>query len=163
MSIEKRLEDHFGKFPEKDILAKVTVLALSHDGRVYGQLGVKKSPADIQSLGALLVGMWQASEAVKGFMDTSPNDDLNLAFQSSNGGFFILRPGVKNKNVFWGLLFENETNPGKVKLYFKKLRDHFEAIEILPAKNKEDEGDGSYLFRDITEDEVDKLFSFAGL
>ncbi len=163
MTIEARLEEHFEKFSGRNILAKATILALSHDGRVYGQLGIKKSATDIQSLGALLVGMWQASEAVKGFMDTSQTDDLNMSFQSSHSGFFILRPGERNPNVFWGLLFENETNPGKIKLYFKKLRDHFEGVEILPAKNKDDEGDGSYLFKDITEDEVDKLFSFAGL
>lgn len=163
MSIESRLTDHFESFSGKEILEKTTVLALSRDGRVYGQLGVKRSSQDIQSLGALLVGMWQASEAVKDFLNERQENDLNLSFQSSQSGFLILKPGLNNKEIFWGLLFEKEVNPGKVKLYFKKLRDHFDSIEVLPSKMSEDEKNGEYLFKDITEEEVDRLFSFAGL
>lgn len=163
MTIEENLKNHFESFSGKAVLSNSTVLALSRDGRVYGQLGVQRSSKDIQSLGALLVGMWQASEAVKGFMNEERTKDLNLSFQSSESGFFILKPGNINKEIFWGLLFEKETNPGKIKLYFKKLRDHFENIEILPSRELGNEQDGDFLFKDVTEEEVDKLFSFAGL
>jgi hypothetical protein len=71
MSISKKIEEHFSKFNGKEVLEKTTILALSRDGQVFGQLGKIKSEKDIQSLGALLVGMWQASEAVGDFLSGS--------------------------------------------------------------------------------------------
>jgi hypothetical protein len=114
-------------------------------------------------LGALLVGMWQASEAVGDFLSGSAEKDLTLSFQSSNKGFFLLRPTEKNKEVFWGVLFESEVNPGKIKLYAKKMRSFYDEIKIIESKDMNNTQDGEFLFQNITEDEVDKLFSFAGL
>ncbi|MCF8058133.1 MAG: hypothetical protein K9K67_02485 [Bacteriovoracaceae bacterium] len=163
MSILKKLENHFNNFNGKEVLKETTILALSHDGRVFGQLGKIKSDKDIQSLGALLVGMWQASEAVGEFLSGNDEKDLILSFQSSDKGFFLLRPTEKNKEVFWGILFESEVNPGKIKLYAKKVREFFDKIKIIESKDMENIQDGDFLFKNITEDEVDKLFSFAGL
>jgi hypothetical protein len=163
MSISKKIEEHFSKFNGKEVLEKTTILALSRDGQVFGQLGKIKSEKDIQSLGALLVGMWQASEAVGDFLSGSAEKDLTLSFQSSNKGFFLLRPTEKNKEVFWGVLFESEVNPGKIKLYAKKMRSFYDEIKIIESKDMNNTQDGEFLFQNITEDEVDKLFSFAGL
>ena len=163
MSLNKKLTDHFETFPHKNVLQNTTILALSKDGRVYGQIGKVRQEKDIQSLGALLVGLWQASEAVEGFLSKENAGEMALSYQDSQRGFFILRPNQNNPEVFWGLLFEGEVNPGKVRLYFKNLRDHFNKIEILDKKEINNSEEGSSLFKDITDEEVDKLFSFAGL
>jgi hypothetical protein len=163
MSLNKKLSEHFEAFPQKEILKKTTIFALSKDGRVYGQLGKKRDEKDVQSLGALLVGLWQASEAVEGFLDENSSGEMALSYQDSARGFYILRPNKNNPDVFWGLLFEGVVNPGKIKVYFKGLREHFNQIKILDKKELESNGNGSTLFQDITDEEVDQLFSFAGL
>lgn len=163
MSLEKKLVKHFEAFPKSNDLKNATILAMSRDGRVYGQLGKKRNENDIQSLGALLVGMWQASEAVEGFLDNKGKGEMALSFQDSEKGFFILKPSPINPEVFWGLLFEGEVNPGKVKVFFKQLRSHFDAIEILDKKEFNSEKSDGALFQNITDEEVDELFSFAGL
>lgn len=163
MSIEKKLSEHFESFSGKSVLKKTTILALSKDGRVYGQLGVRKPENDAQSLGALLVGMWQASEAVESFLSNDNDSEMAMSFQNSHKGFFILKPSAANPEVFWGLLFNEEVNPGKIKVFFKKLRSHFDKIEILTKKEIKKGEDGNPLFQDITDEEVDELFSFAGL
>ena len=163
MSLIKKLSEHFEAFPHKETLETTTIFALSRDGRVYGQLGKKRSEKDVQSLGALLVGLWQASEAVEGFLEKKDSGEMALSYQDSERGFYILRPNPNNPEVFWGLLFEGEVNPGKIKVYFKNLREHFNKIKILDKKDLNSNEEGSTLFQDITDEEVDELFSFAGL
>ena len=69
-------------------------------------------------------------------------------------------PSEKNPKIIFAFIFENQTNPGKIKHIAGKIRDHFNSIEILKKENGEKE---EFLFKNITEDEVDKLFSFAGI
>lgn len=160
MSLEAKVTNHFNGFKEKEILLDTTVLAISNDGQVLCQMGQKKSSKDAQSLGALLVGVWQASEAASELL-SKDNAEMGLSFQNSNNGFFLLGPTEKNPKVFWAVLLENQVNPGKIKVVMKKLRNHFDDLKIL--EGIEASKNDSFLFKNITEEEVDDLFSFAGI
>ena len=161
MSVEKTLLEHFSKidFPIPD--KGLTLLAISAEGQVLAQMGEEKKSNELQSLGALLAGVWQASEALKDFMsDEQEKDDRKLNFQHAHSGYLLLPPSEKNPKIIFAFIFENQTNPGKIKHIAGKIRDHFNSIEILKKENGEKE---EFLFKNITEDEVDKLFSFAGI
>jgi hypothetical protein len=43
------------------------------------------------------------------------------------------------------------------------MRSFYDEIKIIESKDMNNTQDGEFLFQNITEDEVDKLFSFAGL
>lgn len=156
---DKRLNDHFRSFEKNEIFDEVSVFLVTKDGQVLNQLG-KRKEKDPSSLGALFVGILQASEAVSETLSGDKGEEMDLSYSSSRSGFFILKPTKENPEVFWAFMYRNTINPGKVKVYAKKLRDHFDRIKILEKQlNK----NGKKLFEDITDDEMDKLFSFAGI
>ncbi len=161
MTIENTLLEHFSKItfdlPKKGL----TVLAISAEGQVLTQMGELRDSKELQSLGALLAGVWQASEALKDFMsEEDSREDLKLNFQNAHSGYLLLPPTQKNPRIVFAFVFEKQTNPGKIKHLAGKIRDHFDEIEIMNLDTGKEE---ELLFKDITEDEVDKLFSFAGI
>jgi len=161
MTIDKRLLEHFSKIPFDIPSEGLTVLAISKEGQVLSQMGHQRENNDLQSLGALLAGVWQASEALKNFMKKDDSkEDLKLNFQNTHSGYLLLPLTQRNPQIIFAFIFEEQTNPGKIKHVAGKIRDHFDEIEIL---NQESGKEEELLFKDITEDEVDKLFSFAGI
>lgn len=161
MTIEMRLIKHFSKIPFDLPKEGLTVLAISAEGQVLSQMGYQRERKELQSLGALLAGVWQASEALKDFMSKDDcKEDLKLNFQNAHSGYLVLSPSLKNPKIIFAFVFEEQTNPGKIKHLAGKVRDHFDEIEIL---NQESGKEEELLFKDITEDEVDTLFSFAGI
>lgn len=161
MTVEKRLLQHFSKIEFSIPREGLTVLAISAEGQVISQMGQPREDKELQSLGALLAGVWQASEALKDFMSNDESkDDLRLNFQNAHSGYLLLPPSEKNPKIIFAFIFEEQTNPGKIKHLARKIRDHFDEIEIF---NQESGKNEELLFKDITEDEVDKLFSFAGI
>ncbi len=161
MTVENTLLDHFQKLDLEIPAQGFTILAISAEGQVLAQMGEERESKELQSLGALLAGVWQASEALKDFLTTKEDqDELRLNFQNAHSGYLLLPPSEKNPKITFAFLFEKQTNPGKIKFLAGKIRTHFDEIEILQKDTGKAE---EYLFKNITEDEVDKLFSFAGI
>lgn len=158
MDFEKRIKDHFDKFKGKSILARTAILAITLEGQVLAKIGGHYEKDAVQSFGALMTGLLQASSSVSELMGKEKEDDIILSYQTTSSGFFILPPNETNRKLFWAFMFDNEQNPGKVKLYAKKLHTHMNEVSII-----EEREDDEILFKDITEKELDDLFSFAGI
>jgi hypothetical protein len=118
---------------------------------------------EIQRFGALTAGMWQAAESVgRG----NENEDYVLQFSSSDSGVFVFPLDLDEDVFLLAVVFKNELNPGKLKNSCKRLRnilieDFWEEfpkrkIRVKPKDSHE------YLFTDISDNEIDQLFSFAG-
>lgn len=157
--INKDLREHFKSFNRTDIFENVTVFLITKTGQVLEKLGCPWEK-DTASLGALFVGILEASEAVKETVSGKNNEEMDLAYSSSETGFFILRPSPENPEVFWVFLYQKVLNPGKTRLYAKRLRDHFDNIKIIEKNLKSSDKN---LFENITDKEVDDLFSFVGI
>jgi hypothetical protein len=110
-------------------------------------------------MGALLVGLWQASDTLSDLIEKEEDQDLKLSFQSSSSGYYLLSPGPNNPRVFWAFIFEGALNPGKIKVLSQKLRDHMDGVVYLNVS--EASAGSKQLFNNITDEEMDKLFSFA--
>ena len=158
MNVEDKLNEKIETFSHQQLLDSISILAISLEGQVLGHLGKKIDLSKTQSMGALLVGLWQASETLADLIENE--DDLKLSFQSSSSGYYLLSPGANNPKVFWAFVFEGAMNPGKIKVLAQKLRDHMDEVTYLEESNL---GDTSQLFNNITDEEMDKLFSFAGV
>lgn len=157
--INQNLGNHFQSFGSKSVFEKVTIFLITKDGQVLEKLG-NPWEGDTRSLGALFVGILEASEAVKESVSGSAQGEMDLSYSSSSTGFFMLKPTEKNPKVFWAFLYREAVNPGKIKVYGKKLRDHFNQIEILEHRSSHS---NEKLFNNITDEEMDNLFSFAGI
>lgn len=157
--INQNLKSHFQSFSQNSVFEKVTIFLITKDGQVLDRLG-NPWEGDATSLGALFVGILQASEAVKESVSGKSEDEMDLSYSSSQTGFFILKPTTENPDVFWVFLYKEALNPGKIRVYGRKLRDHFNGIKIL---EKPTSRSGETLFQNITDEEMDNLFSFAGI
>jgi hypothetical protein len=116
------------------------------------------------SVSALVSGMWQASEALMGF--ASPGQDImdfRLAFDTSSQGIFIYPLYLSGKKYFLGAIYQNCLNPGLLKRQLSLIKAEIDSLifeepkHLIPKKSSfQREG---FLFQDISDDEIDRLFS----
>ena len=120
------------------------------------------------SVSALVSGVWQASEALMGL--AHPNQDVmefRLAFDTSSQGIYLFPFSLSGKRFFLGAIYKDCVNPGQLKrqvALIKEEMDRIFQVEVVPektvVKSKEREG---FLFKDISDDEMDRLFSVGGI
>lgn len=115
---------------------------------------------------ALVSGMWQASEAlVKLIDDTQDAYDFRLGFDTSSSGVFLLPFTHGGKKYFLGALYSGSLNPGVLKHQLGQIRNEIcQLLEHSVAREDEIplEGRNGYLFTDITDEEIDRLFGVHG-
>jgi hypothetical protein len=115
---------------------------------------------------ALVSGMWQASEALVRLIDDSQEAyDFRLGFDTSSSGVFLLPFNHAGKKYFLGALYSESLNPGVLKHQVTQVRE--ELISLLGhSETKTDEAPlaerNGYLFTDITDEEIDRLFGLHG-
>jgi hypothetical protein len=120
-----------------------------------------KTSSDAQSIGALVGGVWQAAHALNSFI--SKNDDIlefRLSFDKSDQGVYVL-PFMQNKQTFLiCAIYKNVNNPGLLKRKLCNLKTSLVSylLDFKSANKIEREG---FLFTNITDEEIDKLFNYS--
>lgn len=134
-------------------------------------------PYDPQALGALMGGLWQAAKALTECLPQQPTDFFRMSFDTSSKGLYALPIQLASQEYYLGALFFEEVNPGMVKSIIRKLsidlenylkenlsgpknRSTKESTDSLNASDSDN--NKNFLFNDISDDEMDHLFSFAG-
>jgi len=123
--------------------------------------------ATTASVSALVSGVWQASEALMNLVN--PNQDVmefRLGFDTSSQGIYLFPLTVSGKRYFLGAIYHDCVNPGQLKRQIAMIREEMDRLfveeknEVKPvSKAPKREG---YLFSDITDAEMDRLFSLGG-
>ena len=116
-----------------------------------------KDKQRVQELGALGCGLWQSASTLAKF---TGNNSLNstLAFGSSADGLYANNVKIANHEYIIFMVYKNCMNPAKLKLKFRSLRQQVEDFLFF---EKEEETNNDKIFSDITDKEVDDLFSFS--
>lgn len=122
---------------------------------------------DQQSIGALLGGCWQAVMALADFLPKTESGYFRLSFDQSSKGVYILPLEYEDNDYILGLLFSHVTNPAVLKLKLRNLRLYVGNEIKLLEENKANEEDNNskkdqFLFSDISDEEMNDLFSFSG-
>ncbi len=119
------------------------------------------------AVSALVSGVWQASEALMGL--AHPNQDpleFRLAFDTSSQGIFLFPITVGGKRYFLGAIYRDCLNPGQLKRQVAMVKDQLnrsfpdEPKSRVTSTPTVREG---FLFKDITDAEMDRLFSVGGI
>lgn len=111
-------------------------------------------------MGALMAGCWQAAKALSTFIPKGSNEEVyRFSFDTSDRGIYILPFSIKKSSFILGGLFHSEINPGLVKskmrqVLEKLLLDVDTAVEDIELKREK------LLFNDISDSEMDQIFSF---
>ena len=118
------------------------------------------------SVAALVSGVWQASEALMGLV--YKQDDVmefRLGFDTSSQGLFLFPFSLSGKRYFLGAIYAECLNPGQLKRQVAMIKEEMERIFInVPApKKKLVSSRQDFLFQDISDADIDRLFSLGGL
>lgn len=124
---------------------------------------------DEQSIGVLMTGLAHAGEALSSLLDNEDGLNLRLSLEDSSKGVHILPLNLESGEKFYmGTLYFNELNPGKLKNLLKNMNMELEKYitENLMAQKSHEQEENSkredFLFSNISDAEMDELFSFAG-
>jgi hypothetical protein len=115
-----------------------------------------------QSASALIGGVWQAAEAL---MQIIPNDGqqemFRLSYDTSSQGLFIHPVSINNEQYYLGVTYVNTLNPGHLKMKIKHTALRLSEFIIKKGEQKvEVINDEEFLFKDISDEEMDRVFSF---
>lgn len=151
------------------VLNNGQVILCRYDGVVLYATDSQHQEIDLSSIGVLISGSWQAARSLVDFIPERNSDDFRFSFDTSDSGVFVVDIFIGGHTYFLAAVFNNVLNPGQIK---SKLRSLVFLIHQLaenyqrekndkPIKPKENEE--SLLFEDLTDDEIDRMFSFAGI
>ncbi len=137
-----------------------SIFVCRNDGILLYSNEKKISQNDQKSMGALVSGVWQAAEALSTFLPNYKNEDVyRLGFDTSSQGIYVLPLNIKQSTYYLGVIFYDEVNPGMIKSQIRNFGQKFiNYIENKTYHNNEVKED--FLFKDITDHEIDQLFSF---
>ncbi len=160
--IPKYIEEFFLSFDVDQRLNRFSFFLIRQDGVILYQ-NKKDKKINTHSIGALLGGVWQASHALSEFVPTKSREvDYRLSFDTSSEGIYIVPVDVESEKFYLGLIYFNEVNPGFLK---SKIRDIATSLTeyLLMQKTvkKEILKVEKPLFENITDAEMDRIFSFA--
>lgn len=157
----------FEEYSDIDRLSRSSLFMCRQDGMlVYHNNGLGDQ-VDKNSVGALLGGIWQAAQALTNFLPNQDDmDSYRLSFDTSSQGVFIQPIIIEDVPYYLGLLYNNEINPAQIKSKLKILMINFKKYLDQEIDNLSDEFDSvkrddGFLFTDISDAEMDRLFAFA--
>ncbi len=118
---------------------------------------------EASSVGALVSGLWQAAESISSFLKNKNEFlDFRLGFDTSSDGLYVLPFPVLDSTYYICAIYGDAENPGKLKRNIRLLKNNLETylseFSLDVEKNRE-----GYLFKNISDIEIDKLFSFGGM
>lgn len=109
------------------------------------------------SMSALLGGVWQASQALIELNKFKTHNEVKLGFDDGENGFCIVQIDIAKRPCYACIVFENEIAPGAIrtqlKLWCDKIADELSLWQPPAHRN-------GYLFKDVTDEEIDRLFGF---
>ena len=154
------LRESLARVLDKNSIESSLILA-RQDGVVVYEQDKELDEKNKQTLGALMAGAWQAAEAMANFFPVDNDNIFRLGFDTSDSGIYILPISAATEKFYLGLFFKNELNPAILK---NKLRNVSQQIvEELNIYFEARENLNEPLFENITDDEIEKIFSFVGV
>lgn len=164
--IPKYVENFFRSCEIDEKLNRYSFFMIRQDGVVLYHNNNMSSNNSRASIGALLGGVWQASRALADFIPKeNKNEVFRLSFDTSSQGVYIVPITVKDEELFLGLIYHDEVNPGSIKNKIREMAVSFtqyleRELKDAPLRSKPG-AENKYLFADITDSEMDRLFAFA--
>ena len=154
---------YFEEYSDITKLEGTSLFMVRYDGLMIYHMNGLGDKLDSNSVGALLGGLWQAAQALSQFIPkTQTYESYRLSFDTSSQGLYVQPLTIKDDVYYLGLLYADEVNPAMLKSklriltfnFLKFLEDEIRDLESGTTEEPSDE----YLFRDISDEEVDRLF-----
>ncbi len=124
------------------------------------------------SVAALVSGVWQASEALMGLVNQNNNVmEFRLGFDTSSEGIYLFPFELEGKRYFLGAIYQDCLNPGQLKRKISMIKEEMDSLfaqipttkKAVTKNNKTSMGRDGYLFNEISDEEIDRLFGVRGI
>jgi hypothetical protein len=119
------------------------------------------------SVAALVSGVWQASEALIGMVSRNSDPmEFRFGFDTSSQGVYLFPFSLSGKRYFLGAIYRDCLNPALLKRQVCLIKDEMDRLfsEVMTEKplafKQPREG---FLFQNISDEEIDKLFAVNGI
>lgn len=147
-------------FIEKNRLQESQIFILRSDGVcLFEQAGNVASKMENTVLLSLLAGAAAIAESLNKYFEKKM-EPLRVSFETSNTGIYLLRIRKSFEVCYLAVTYSGEKNPYRLKLRMRTLALQLEKNEIL-AKNTVTHKK-NFLFQNISESEIEELFSTLG-
>ncbi|MFA6237262.1 MAG: hypothetical protein WC635_08065 [Bacteriovorax sp.] len=165
-NIPKYVEAFFKSCEIDEKLHRYSFFLIRYDGVVLYHNNNLANSLSKSSIGALLGGVWQAARALADFIPKeNAKEGYRLSFDTSSQGVYIVPINAGSEELYLGLIYHDEVNPGFVKNKTREMATGFgEYLEqtLNESSNKiNTTSESNFLFRDITDSEMDQMFAFA--
>lgn len=156
-NITKRLQDGFARY---GVPADIRLFIVRRDGLMVWE---HQTGPQSQALAALCSGVWEAAFAMAQAAGTTTRPQgFRLVFDDAAAGVLVFPMTVDNQLYYLGGVYHGCTNPGRLRRQVQMLKDNVEAaltstgavVAPSPVANDRE----GYLFKDITDAEMDRLF-----
>ena len=161
--VKDQLHSAITNFPYLADFSHSNLYLVRKDGLVVYHFG-NENENSIQSIGVLLGNLWQTAETLSAFIPQEKfnQESFRLSFDSSSRGIFVFRLILGRKDYFLSTIFSNTINPALLKNKLRLLKNYLQDSEsqFVLKENKQNVEPGTYMFQNITNEEIDTLFSF---
>ena len=158
----EKIERFFKEVADISVLANSSLFVCRADGVNLFHMNGLGQEANEMSVGALLGGVWHAARELVKFIPKQNDEDVfRLSFDTSSQGVYILPIKLVDEEFYLGLIYFDEMNPGFVKSRLRDLAFRLQEFLEKDSEKKAAKKDESVLFENISDDEMDNLFSFA--
>ncbi len=174
-SLPDRLDTFFKKNPVSMLGKNIHLLVIRRDGHVLFNQGDAAPESDMNSIGALISGAWQAVGAVSSFIPTLaplPDEGFRLSFDLASKGVYIVPVSTPDGECYLASLFLDAINPAllknKIRILAKELEKNIRstattATTAAPRAEEEVVTEDDFLFKGISDAEIDDLFSLVSV
>lgn len=165
-NIPKYVETFFKSCEIDEKINRYSFFLIRYDGVVLYHNNNLANSLSKSSIGALLGGVWQAAKALADFIPKEEaKEGYRLSFDTSSQGVYIVPITVGHEELYLGLIYHDEVNPGFIKNKIREMATSFGEFlehELAGSRDiKQTNADNNFLFGDITDSEMDRLFAFA--
>ena len=124
------------------------------------------------SVAALVSGVWQASEALMGLVRQDQNSmEFRLGFDTSSEGIYLFPFELEGKRYFLGAIYHDCVNPGQLKRKVSMIKEEMDVLfaqlpttkVTTPKTPKSSAAREGFLFQEISDEEIDRLFGVRGI
>ena len=165
--IPKYIEQFFKSCEIDDKLGRYSFFLIRFDGVILYQNKEPHHTLSQSSIGALLSGVWQAARALASFIPNNSEEAYRLSFDTASQGVYVIPIKVFNEELYLGLIYFDEMNPGLIKnkirdmaiLFSEFMENELKNHLVTTAPSGQAKKNSEYLFKDLSDVEMDRVFA----
>ncbi|MBD64141.1 MAG: hypothetical protein CME62_02965 [Halobacteriovoraceae bacterium] len=159
MNLSEKLKSHILKTEVCQCCERLSIIR--HDGICL--FSNAEDNFESASISALVSGLWQAAESLNGLATSDKSfSEYRLSFDTTNNGLYVLPLLLNQEDYYLCAIFNQVDNPAKLKRELRVLKQELENNNSIRTHSTQADRAG-YLFKDITDEEINKIFEVSGV